>query len=144
MKFKQNAKLLTIEIKEISVEAHNSVDKIERYHVSLRRAYKVIRDEMLSSIQMKIVLQMIVKAVNDSIDSDEIVLTLLIFDSYSRMINDSLSSSSMMQRAQIIRKTMRKVQRLHVERQIKYALFMRNESNIEITINLSIQFDVRV
>jgi hypothetical protein len=144
VKFKQNAKLLTIEIKEISVEAHNSVDKIERYHVSLRRAYKVIRDEMLSSIQMKIVLQMIVKAVNDSIDSDEIVLTLLIFDSYSRMINDSLSSSSMMQRAQIIRKTMRKVQRLHVERQIKYALFMRNESNIEITINLSIQFDVRV
>jgi hypothetical protein len=37
---------MAIEIKEIPVETHNSIGKIERYHQPLRRAYEIIRDEL--------------------------------------------------------------------------------------------------
>ena len=33
---------MSIEIKEVPVEAHNSVSKVERYHAPLRRAFKII------------------------------------------------------------------------------------------------------
>jgi hypothetical protein len=37
---------MAIEIKEIPVEAHNSIGKVKRYYQPLRRAYKIIRDEL--------------------------------------------------------------------------------------------------
>ena len=40
--FRQHAKSMAIEIKEVPVEAHNSVGKVERYHTPLRRAYEII------------------------------------------------------------------------------------------------------
>ena len=38
---------MAIEIKEVLVEAHNSVGKVERYYAPLRRAYEIIRDELV-------------------------------------------------------------------------------------------------
>ena len=46
IKFKQPVKQLSIEIKEVLVEAHNSIGKVERYYTPLRRAYKIIRTEL--------------------------------------------------------------------------------------------------
>ena len=46
IKFKQPVKQLSIEIKEVPVEAHNSIGKVERYYTPLRRAYKIIRTEL--------------------------------------------------------------------------------------------------
>jgi hypothetical protein len=46
--FKQPAKQLSIEVKEVPVESHNSIGKVERYHNQLRRAYKIIRIELKS------------------------------------------------------------------------------------------------
>ncbi|OIW22205.1 hypothetical protein CONLIGDRAFT_687769 [Coniochaeta ligniaria NRRL 30616] len=34
-----------LSIKEVPIEAHNSIGKVERYHRLLRRAYKILRDE---------------------------------------------------------------------------------------------------
>jgi hypothetical protein len=61
---------------------------VKRYHVSLRRAYEIIRDEMSPPIQMKMIVQMTIKTVNDSINLDEIVFILSIFAFHSRMTND--------------------------------------------------------
>jgi hypothetical protein len=47
---------MTIEIKEIPVETYNNIDKIERYYQSLRRAYKIIRDELQNGINTEIIL----------------------------------------------------------------------------------------
>jgi len=41
-KFRQYAKLMAIEIKEVPVEAYNSIGKVERYYTLLRRAYEII------------------------------------------------------------------------------------------------------
>ena len=45
-KFKQPVKQLSIEIKEVLIEAYNSISKVERYYTPLRRAYKIIRIEL--------------------------------------------------------------------------------------------------
>ena len=46
IEFRQHAKSMAIEVKEVPVEAHNSIGKIERYHQPLRRAYEIIQEEL--------------------------------------------------------------------------------------------------
>ena len=135
---------MAIEIREVPVEAHNSIGKVERYHQPLRRAYEIIRDEFHDKVSLEIVLQMAVKAVNDSAGPDGIIPTLLVFGAYPRITEDSIPSPSVTQRAEAIRKTTRKIRRLHAERQIKDALTMRNGPDIKAIRNLPIQSDVRV
>jgi hypothetical protein len=78
--FRQLANSMAIEIKEVPVEAHNSVGQVERYHAPLRRAYEIIQNELKDGqINKEMMLQMAVKAINDSTGPDGIVPTLLDF-----------------------------------------------------------------
>ncbi len=61
---------------------------------------------------------MIVKAVNDTADSDELVLTLLMFDAYSRMHATNPSTSTVSQRVIVIEKAMTEVRKIRTERQV--------------------------
>jgi len=79
--FRQQTKAMAIEVKEVPVEAHNSVGKVERYHAPLRRAYEIISSE-LEDASEELTLQMAVKAVNDSAGPDGLVPTLLVFGAY--------------------------------------------------------------
>ena len=88
--FRQHAATIDIDIKEVLVEAHNSVGKVERYHGPLRRAYEILSNELPSlSTNKEVILQMAVKAVNDSAGPDGIVPRLLVFGAYPRMTKDS-------------------------------------------------------
>jgi hypothetical protein len=91
--FKQYADNMKIAIKTISVETHHSIEMLKRYHDSLRRMYAIIMTE-ISSIDLEIALQMTFKVINDSIEFDELIFTLLMFDVYSRMIEINASSST--------------------------------------------------
>ena len=44
--FRQQASLLHIEVKEVPVEAHHSIGKVEKYHVPLRRIYNIFKSEL--------------------------------------------------------------------------------------------------
>jgi hypothetical protein len=66
-------------------------------------------------ISKKIILQMIVKAINDTIDSDKLMLTLLIFNVYSRMHVMNSSISSINQRAIAIEKAMTEMRKFRTE-----------------------------
>ena len=56
---------------------------VERYHAPLRRAYEVISEELAGiSVGKAIFLQLLVKAVNDIIEPDGLVPTLLVFSLY--------------------------------------------------------------
>jgi hypothetical protein len=134
---------MNIEIKEVPVEAHNSIGKVERYHAPLRRAYQILASE-LPDTSKDLILQMAVKAINDSAGPDGIVPTLLVFGAYPRMSRDSPPSPSVIERAEAIQKAMKEVRRLHAERQIKDALSMRNGPNIDNLLKLPLQSDVRV
>ncbi len=104
---------------------------IKRYHAELRRVYQMIAENLVNEINesdnetrinKKIILQMIVKAVNDTVDLDELILTLLIFDAYSRMHVMNSSISSINQRAIVIENAMTEMRRFRAERQVANAL----------------------
>jgi hypothetical protein len=85
--FRQYATSMSITTKEVPVEAHQSVGIVERYHAPLRRAYIIIREELKGKgIDKDVMLQMAVKAVNDTAGPDGIVPTLLVFGAYPRMV----------------------------------------------------------
>lgn len=65
------------------IEAHNSVGKVKRYHILLRRAYEIIYNKLNGEqIDKEMILQMAVKAVNDLIGPNRIVPILLVFGAY--------------------------------------------------------------
>ena len=43
--FRGNAHSMGIEVKQMPVEAHHSIGKVERYHVPLRRTYDILSIE---------------------------------------------------------------------------------------------------
>jgi hypothetical protein len=134
---------MAIKVKEVPVKAHNSVGKVERYHMPLRRAYEIISSE-LKGVSEELTLQMAVKAVNDSAGPDGLVPTLLVFSAYPRMTDDSPPSPSIIQRAKVIRKATKEVQRIYATRQVNDALGMRNSPNTSTTLNLPLQSKVRI
>jgi hypothetical protein len=95
-------------------------------------------------ISKEIILQMIVKAVNDIVDFDELMLTLLVFDVYSRMHVMNSSISSINQRAMIIEKIMTEVRKFRAERQVADALNTRNDSIVISIHDLSLNSDVLI
>jgi hypothetical protein len=89
--FQQYANSLTIATKEVPVEAANTMGLVERYHKPLCRAYEIIDDEFKDkgnpngSIPKALILQMAIKAVNDTAGHDGLVPTLLVFRAYPCM-----------------------------------------------------------
>ena len=72
---------MAIKVKEVPVKAHNSVRKVERYYALLCCVYKIILLE-LEDASKELILQMAVKAINNSAGLDRLVPTLLVFSTY--------------------------------------------------------------
>ena len=96
------------------------------------------------NVDKEMILQMAVKAVNDSAGPNGLVLTLLVFGAYPQLIEIDPPSPSITKRAEAIRATMKEVQQLHVERQVQDTLAMRNGPDTKITLDLPLQSNVRV
>jgi hypothetical protein len=148
--FRQFAISMIIIIKAISMKTHWSIDVVKRYHAELRRAYQMIFENLNenlnieSTISKEIILQMIVKTINDTVDFDELMLILLIFEAYSRMHVMNSSTSSIIQRIIVIEKAMIEIKKLRAQRQIVDALNIRNDSIIISIHDLSINSDVLI
>ena len=72
---------MAIKVKEVPVKAHNSVRKVEQYYMLLCCIYEIISLE-LKGVSEKLILQMAIKAVNDSTSLNRLVLILLVFGAY--------------------------------------------------------------
>ena len=46
IEFKQLANSIAIKIKEVPVEAYNSIGLVKKYYTPLRRVYKIIQNEL--------------------------------------------------------------------------------------------------
>jgi hypothetical protein len=68
-------------IKSVPVKAYNLISIVERYYSPLQRIYYIITSKILG-INKDIVLQMAFKAINDSIEPDGLIPTLLVFRAY--------------------------------------------------------------
>jgi hypothetical protein len=125
-----NARILAIEVKEIPVKAYNSIGKIERYHGPLKRAFEVITADLGISLAPEYVLQMAVKAVNDTAGHDNFVPTFLVFGTYPYFSPSSPPLPSLTVRANAMRKTMAEVRKLKARRQITDAFSQRNGPSV--------------
>jgi hypothetical protein len=141
--FRQEAKAIGTLVKEVPVEAHQSVGKIERYHATLRRSYEVIRTEFPGASRES-VLQMAVKAVNDTAGPNGLVPTLLVFGAFPRLAEESPPSPSIFKRAAAIRKATKEIKKLYAKRMVSDAISMRNGPVTLPTLNLPLQSKVRV
>jgi hypothetical protein len=143
--FKQLISSMSIKVKEVPVEAHNSVGLVERYHALLRRVYKILKAELKNKhIDKEMILQMAVKAVNNSARPDGIVLTLLVFGLYSRITKINPPSLTIARRAEAIQAVTKEVRQLYAKRQVSDALAIRNGLNTMATVDLPLQSDVCV
>ena len=109
-KFKQYVINIKITIKIVFVETHHSIDQIECYHELFRRIYTIIITE-ISNIDFELKLQMIFKIINNSIDFNELIFTLFVFDVYLRMIEMNVSFFIIIQRVVIMKKTMNEIRK---------------------------------
>ena len=133
-----------ITCKQVLIEAHWSIGKVERYHAPLRRAYEILRTELDSNTSDAAVLQMAVKAVNDTAGPDGLVPTLLVFGAYPRISMDSPPSPSMVCRAEAIQKAMKALRKAAAERAVSDALHARNGPTIDGILSLPLQSEVMV
>jgi hypothetical protein len=125
--FKKYADNMRIIVKIVSIEAHHSIEMMKRYHESLRRTYSIISIE-ISEIDFELALQMTFKVINDSIEFNDLIFILLVFEIYSRMIEMNVSSFIITQRTIVMKKTMNEMRKLHAIRQMNDALNTRNDS----------------
>ncbi len=140
--FRQNAAALSSIVKEVPVEAHWSIGIVERYHAVLRRAFRIIVQEISTTNEMA--LQMSCKAVNDTAGPDGLVPTLLVFGAYPRMSQLDPPAPTIAQRAQAISKAMAEVRKAYADRQVREALATRNGPSTTAVLDLPLQSDVLV
>ncbi|KAK1992697.1 hypothetical protein LX36DRAFT_694129 [Colletotrichum falcatum] len=135
--FKRAARALSIEVKEVPIEAHHSIGRVERYYATLRRAYDIIRAE--TGAEPDVTLQLAVKAINDTAGLDGLVPTLLVFGAYPRITDNSPLSATITQRAETVKKAMEAVRQIHAKRQVNEALATRNGPNTSAATALPLQ-----
>ena len=141
--FKHYAKEQGVTTKDVPVEAHNSVGIVERYHGPVRRAYKIISEE-LPDLGEDSALQMAFKAINDSAGPDGLVPTLLVFGAYPRMSEHDAPSPTVRQRSLALKKAMNEIYKLRAKRQVNDALKQRNGPNTDMVKSLPLNSDVLV
>jgi hypothetical protein len=128
--FVNNARILAIEIEEISVKAHHLIGKIERYYGPIRRAFEIITADLNNDVTPDNALQMAIKAVNDTAGPNGLVPTLLMFETYPRLSPSSPPFPSITARAAAVRKAMAEVRKLKAERQVAEAFATRNGPSV--------------
>ncbi len=133
---------MSIEIKTISVKTHHSINMIKRYHESLQRIYSIIIVEMFI-IDLESILQMSFKTLNEFVESDDLISTLLIFEAYFRMIDNDFSST-ITQRFIAMKKTINEMKRFMIIRRVNDALNTQNKSSIISLHDLSLNFSILI
>ena len=87
---------------------------------------------------------MVVKAVNDTIEYNDLVFTLLVFEIYFHIINDDASSLSIIERSKVIKIIMNEVVKLYTRRQTNDISYQRNDFQIMRIYDLSIDFSILI
>jgi hypothetical protein len=95
-------------------------------------------------VSKQFVLQIAIKAVNDTAGPDGLIPTLLVFGTYPRMITTDTPSLTVTERGKAITKAMKQIAELHAKRQVTDALRQQNGPNISNTLNIPIGGDVLV
>lgn len=84
-KFIQYIINMSIIMKNILIKVHHLINMIKHYYRLLQQINFIITSETLG-IKLNLVLQIFFKAINNLVSPNNLVLILLVFDNYLRMI----------------------------------------------------------
>jgi hypothetical protein len=87
---------------------------------------------------------MAIKAVNDTVGPDGLVLTLLVFGIYPQIATTNTSFLTVIERGKVIIKAMKQIAELYAKRQVTDALKQQNRPNISDTLDVLISGNVLV
>ena len=79
--FKHLAIIIGITTKTVLVEAHWSIRKVKHYYVVLYYVYQIVSKE-LPDLNKEMVLQIAVKAINNIVGLNRLILILLVFSAF--------------------------------------------------------------
>ena len=136
--------IMGITCKQVPTEAHWSIGKTERYHAPLRRAWDILHAELADTVSDEALLQMAVKAFNDTAGPGGLAPTLLVFRAYPRMTTESPPSPSIVKRSEAIEKATKALRKLTAERKVADALNTRNGPDMADILALPLQSEVLV
>lgn len=142
--FKSRARIIGTECRQMPVEAHWTVGKVERAHAPLKRVYNILRAELQSSVDDEAILQMAIKALNDTAGPNGLVPTLLVFGAYPRIATDSPPSPDLVARANAIRKAMKALQNERAKNNVNRALNTRNGPSSHEVLQLPLNSEIMV
>ena len=87
---------------------------------------------------------MTIKAVNNTVGPDGLVLTLLVFGTYPQITTTNTLSLTVIKHGKIITKTIKQIAELHTKKQVTNVLRQRNRPNISDTLDVLISKNVLV
>ena len=132
-KLRQYCLIINIVIKAMFVKTHWSIKIVEKYYSIFRRTYLMIMKNLIvtnmifTKIIKKMKFQMTIKIVNDIINDNDLIFTLLMFDAYFRMQKLNSSFLIIIQKIEVIRKIMKKIRIIKTKKQISDALNIQNK-----------------
>jgi hypothetical protein len=127
----------------VPVEAYNLVKIVERYYGPLYCIYHIIIAELLD-IDKDMALQIAFKAINDSIDPNSLIPTLLVFRAYPRIVKSDVPNPIVVKRAAALKKAIKEVKKLRAECQVVNALNMCNRPKTTAIYNLPLNSPILV
>jgi hypothetical protein len=95
-------------------------------------------------VSKQFVLQIAIKAINDTAGPDSLIPTLLVFNTYPRITTTDTLSLIVTEHSKTITKTIKQITELHAKRQVTDALKQQNGPNISNTLNVLISKDILV
>ena len=114
-----------------------------------RRTYLIIMKDLIAidtntNIIKKIKFQMIVKTINNIADNNDLIFTLLMFGGYFRMQKFDSLFSIIIQKIDAIKKTMKKIRIIKIEKQSNDTLNIRNNSITNHFYDLSLNSKILI
>jgi hypothetical protein len=90
------------------------------------------------------ILQITIKAINNSTGPNGIIPTLLVFGAYPRIADSSLLLLIIIKKVETIWKTIKEIQCLYIKRHVTNTLAIRNGPNIVSVLKLPIQSNIKI
>lgn len=138
---------MVIANKIVLIEAHWSIGIVKTYYAILQRVYKVIADYLQGcGLSKEIILQLAIKAINNTTGLNGFIFTLLVFGAYSCISEFNSPIPTITQYATAIKNVIKEVQKVRAKRQVTDSLNQKNKPGpiVSIGYNLPVNSDVLV
>ncbi|PVH70940.1 hypothetical protein DL98DRAFT_436115, partial [Cadophora sp. DSE1049] len=124
-KFRNTLRFTSSTFKLVPVKTYHFISKIKKYYRPFRRTYKIITEKHFK-LNNENRLQITIKAVNNTTSPSKLILILLIFKAYFKIIKLNLLNLSVKRRVITIKKAIKKVRRIYIIRKVNNTLSTRN------------------